>query len=136
MDIMEEVNRTANTSMEGVEEAAYVGTIPTSRTEVIYELTSADPCSPAKWLKTFVPPDLETISYPVISRFITNLQVHLNHSSEVIVGDQARISLLNSKIGDVSEYHTKIWCAIGDIMKNLVSHGPVLDNFDLDLLMK
>ena len=113
-----------------------MGLPPTSRTEVIYVLNSADTCSPAKWLKTFVPPDLETISDPVISRFITNLQVHLNHSSEVIVGDQASIYLLNSKIGDVSEYHTNIWCAIGDIMKRLVSHGAVLDNLDLNLLMK
>ena len=47
MAIMEEVNRTANTSMEGVEEAAYVGKIPTSETEVIDKLTGADPGSPA-----------------------------------------------------------------------------------------
>ena len=33
--IMEELNRTANTSTEGVEEADYVGTIPTAGMEVI-----------------------------------------------------------------------------------------------------
>ena len=84
MDIMEEVNRTANTSMEGVEEATYVGTIPTAGTEVIDELTSADLGSPAKRLKTFVTPDMETISHLVISNFITKIQVHFNHSAEVI----------------------------------------------------
>ena len=61
MAIMEEVNSTANTSTGGVEEAAYFGTIPTSGTEFIDELTGADPCSPAKRLKTFVPPDMETV---------------------------------------------------------------------------
>ena len=66
MAIMEEVNRTANTSAEGLEEADYVGTIPTEVMEVISKLTGADPCSPAKRLKTFVPPDMETISDPVI----------------------------------------------------------------------
>ena len=35
MDIMEEVNRTANTSTERIDEAAYVVTIPTAGTEVI-----------------------------------------------------------------------------------------------------
>ena len=110
--------------------------IPTSGTEVIEELTGAEPVSPAKRMKNFVPPDMETISYPVISRFITNLQVNLNHSAEVIVGDQASILFLNSKIGDVLEYHTQIWCGMGDIMKKLVSHGAVLDNLDLDSLMR
>ena len=52
-DIMEDVNCTANTSTEGVEEAAYVGTIPTKGTEVIDKLTGADPGSPAKRAKTF-----------------------------------------------------------------------------------
>ena len=37
MAIMDKVNRTMNTSAGGVEEAAYVGKIPTSGTEVIYE---------------------------------------------------------------------------------------------------
>ena len=60
----------------------------------------------------------------------------MNQSAEVIVGDQASISLLNRNIEDVPEYHIEIWCAMGDIMKNLVSHGAVLDNLDLDLLMK
>ena len=36
-------------------------------------MTGAYPGSPAKRLKTFVPPDIETISDPVISRFITKL---------------------------------------------------------------
>ena len=109
MDIMEEVNRTENTSTEGAEEASYVGMIPTERTEIIDELTGADPVFPDKRLKTFVPPDLETISYPVISRFIIKLQVYLNKSAEEIFGDQAIIFLLNRTIVDVPEYHTKIW---------------------------
>ena len=67
---------------------------------------------------------------------ITNLQVYFNHSAEVIVGAQASISLLNRNIGDVLEDHTTIRCAMGDIMNNLVSHGSVLDNLDLDSLMK
>ena len=100
IDIMDKLNRTKNTSTEGVDEAAYVGTIPTSGTEVIDKLTGGYPGSPspAKRMKTFVPPDMETISYPVLARFITNLWVNLNHSAEVIVGDQASISILNSKI--------------------------------------
>ena len=71
MAIMEEVNRTADTSTEVVEEAAYVGTIPTSGTEVIDKFTGVDPGYPAKRLKTCVPPDMETILDPVISMFIT-----------------------------------------------------------------
>ena len=39
MATMDEVNRSANTSMEVIEEAAFVGTIPTAGTEVIDELT-------------------------------------------------------------------------------------------------
>ena len=136
MAIMEGVNRTVNTSTEGFEEADYVGAIPTEGTEVIEKLNGADPGSPDKRLKTFVPPNMETISDPVISMFITKLQVHLNHSAEVLVGAQASTSLLNINIGDVPEDHTTIWCAMGDIMKKLVSHGAVLDNLDLDLLMK
>ena len=92
VDITGEVNRTTNTSTEGVEEASYVRAIPTEGIDFKDELTGADPCYPDKRLKTFVPLDMETISDPVISRFITNLQVHLNHSAEVIVGYQARIS--------------------------------------------
>ena len=68
--------------------------------------------------------------------FITKIQVHFKHIAEVIVGDQASISLLNSNIGDVPEYHTKFRCVMGDIMKKLVSHGAVLDNLDLDFLIK
>ena len=63
---------------------------------------------------------MKTISDIVISRFITKLQVHFNHSAEVIVGDQAIIYLLNSNIGDVPEDHTKIYCTMGDVMKKLV----------------
>ena len=65
---------------------------------------------------------METISDPVIPRFITKLQVHLNHSAEVIFGAQKSIYLLNRNTGDVTEYHTTIWCVMEDIMKNLVSH--------------
>ena len=63
---MEEVNRTVNNSMEGVEEAAYVGNIPTTGTGVIDKLTDADPGSSYKRLKNILPPDMETISDPVI----------------------------------------------------------------------
>ena len=98
---MEEVKRTENTSTEVVEGAAYGRTIPTARTEFIDKLNGSEPGSPAKRLKSAVPPDMETISDPVISRFITKLQVHLNHSVEVIVGAYSSISFLRSKIGDV-----------------------------------
>ena len=108
MAIMDKVHHTANTSTERVEEAAYVGTMPTVGTEVIDKLTGGDPGYPYKRLKTFVPLDMETISDPVIKRFITKLQVHLNHSAEVIVGSQASIYFLNGKIGDVPEDHTTI----------------------------
>ena len=133
---MEELNRTTNSSTGWFEEAAYVRTIPTAGTEVIDKLTGADPGYPYKPLKIFVPPNMETLSDTVISRFITKLQVHLNHSTELIVGAQSIISFLNRNIVDVPEDHTNIWCAMGDIMKKLVSHGAVLNNFDLDLLMK
>ena len=136
MAIMDEVNRNANTSTEVLEYSAYFSTISTAGTEVIDELTVSESGSPAKRLKTFVPPDMKTISDPVISRFITKIQVHLNHSAEVIVGDQAIIFLINSNIVDVQEDHTTIWFAMGDIMKKLVSHGAVLDNLDLYFLMK
>ena len=43
---------------------------------------------------------------------------------------------MNSNIGDVPEYHKTIWCAMGHNIKKLVSYGAVLDNIDLDLLMK
>ena len=122
--------------MEGVGEATYIGTINTAGTESIEELTGADPGSPAKWLKTFVPPDMETVSDPILSSFITKLQVHFNHSAEVIVGDQTSISLLKSKIGDVPEDHTTIWCLMGDIIKKFFSHVAVMGNLDLDSLMK
>ena len=83
-------------------------------------MTSVDPGSTGKRLKTFVPTYMETISDPVISRFITKIQVHLNHSAEVTFGYQASIYLLNRKIGDVPEDHKPIWCAIGEIMKDTV----------------
>ena len=134
--IMNKVNHTANNSTEVVEEAAYGRTISTSGTEVIDQLTGADLGSPCKRLKIFVPPDMETISDSVISRFITKIQVHVNNSAKVTVGSQSSIYFLNSKIGDVPEDHTKIWCAMGNIMNKLVSHGEVLDNIDLDLIIK
>ena len=136
MAIMDEVNRTANNSTEVVEEYAFVGTIPTAGTEVIEKLNGGDLGYPDKRLKTFVPPGKETISDPVIARFITKIQVHLNRSAEVIVGDQVRIYLLKINIGDVPEYHKTIWCAMRDIMKKLVSHRAVLDNLDLDSLIQ
>ena len=69
-------------------------------------------------------------------KFVTKIQVHMNHSAEVIVGAQARIYLLNSNIGDVPEDHTKIWCAMGYIINNFISHGTVLDNIDIYALTK
>ena len=60
----------------------------------------------------------------------------MNHSAYVIVGAQASISLLSSNIEDVPEDHTTIWCVMGDIMKKLVSHGAVMNNLDLDSLIK
>ena len=105
MDIMDEVNRTANILIEGVEEAAYVGTIQTSWLEGIRS-------SPEKRLKTFVPPGIEYISYPVMEKFISKIQVNLNHSVEIMVGVQVSISLLNRKMGDMPEDHTTIWCAM------------------------
>ena len=51
MDIMDKVNRTTNTSTEGIWEAAYVRKIPTEGTEVIDEFEGGDPGSTAKRLK-------------------------------------------------------------------------------------
>ena len=130
------MNRTTNTSTEGVEETTHIQTIPTEGTEVIDELTDGELGYTAKRIKTFVPPGMETISDPVIAKFISKIQIHLNHSAEVIFGAQSRISLLNSNIGYVPEDHTAIWCAMGDITKRLVSHGAVLDNTKLDSLTK
>ena len=56
MDIMDKENHTANTSTELFEEVAYVVTITTTGTEVIYELVCGGPGSSEKILKTFVPP--------------------------------------------------------------------------------
>ena len=135
MDIMDEVNCTVNNLTEGVEDDAYVGTTPTAGTEVIKDLTGRDPGSQSKRLKDFLPTVIEAISDPVMGIF-SKLQVRLNHSAEVIVGAQASISLLNSKMGDVLEDHTTILCTMGDITKNLISHGAVLNNLDLYSLMK
>ena len=62
--------------------------------------------------------------------------MHLNHSAEVIVGDQASISLLNINMGDVADDHKAVWFAMGDTMKNFISNGVVLDKLDIDALMK
>ena len=80
-------------------------------------------------LKTVVPPEIVTISYPVMEKFVSKIQSHLTHSAEVIVRSQVSISLLNSKIGDVPEYHTTLLVAMGDIMKKLIVHGSVLEKF-------
>ena len=39
-------------------------------------------------------------------------------------------------MGDVPEYNTTIWCAMVDITIKVISHGSVLNNIDLDLLIK
>ena len=39
-------------------------------------------------------------------------------------------------VQDSYEDHTTIWCVMGDIMNKLVSHGSVLDNLELDFLIK
>ena len=90
------------------------------------ELACGDPGSPAKGIKKFVPPEIETISDPVMAKFFSTLQSHLIHSAEVIVGNHASISLINSHIRDVPEDHTTIWVAMGYIMKRLIPHGEVL----------
>ena len=74
MDITAEVNRTKNNYTEELEEAASVGNISTVSIEVMYEMECEDPGSPRKRLKTFVPPEVETIAYPVIAKFVSNLQ--------------------------------------------------------------
>ena len=56
MDIMDKVNCITNNSTEYFEEAAYVGKIATSGTEVIDKLACRYPGSSEKRLKTFVPP--------------------------------------------------------------------------------
>ena len=83
-----------------------------------------------------MPTGIETISDPGMENFICKLQVHLKHSAEVIVGAQAGIYLLNIEMGDVTENNMKIWCAMGDTTKKLISHGAVLYNLDLDFRMK
>ena len=65
-----------------------------------------------------LPPFIQTIADPVMADFISKLQLNLTHSAEVIVGSQAGIYVLNSNMGDVPEYHTTIWVAMRDIMKN------------------
>ena len=108
MAIMDEVNRATDTSKYGVGEATYVGTIPTAGTKVIDELTGGELGSTAKRLKIFAAPGIEIISDPVMAKFISKIQAHLNHIAQIIVGDQASISVLNSKIGDVPEYDKTI----------------------------
>ena len=49
-------------------------------------MTGGDPGYPAKRMKTFMSPDMETILDPVIEMFITKIHVHFNHSAEVIFG--------------------------------------------------
>ena len=71
-----------------------------------------------------------------MEKFISKLQVHLNHGAEVIFGEEASMYLLNSNMGDVQEYHATIWCAMGGTMKKLISYELVLDNLNLDLVMK
>ena len=71
-----------------------------------------------------------------MARFVFKLQSHLTHSVEVIFGAQASISLLNIKMVDVPEDCTTIWVTMVDIMKKLISHGAVLENIDVDALMK
>ena len=83
-----------------------------------------------------MPPPTDTISDILIAKFFSKLQVHLSNSAEVIVGDQEKMYLLNSKMGDVTYYHTAIWYAMGDITKKLISHGVFLDNLNIDALMK
>ena len=75
MDIMEKVKHTTNTSTEGFEEADYVGMIATTCKEVIDKLICGDPGSSAKILKTFVPPEVETIADPVIEKFVSHLNI-------------------------------------------------------------
>ena len=70
-----------------------------------------------------------------MEKFVTKLQVNLNHSTEAIVGAQAITYLLKSKMLDVPEDHNTIWCAMGDVIKKLISHGAFLDNLDIDGLM-
>ena len=108
IDIKDKVNRTSNNLTEQFGEAAYVGVIPTVGTEVIDELTCRDPGYPENRLKKFIPPGIENISDIVMEELISKLQLHFNHIAEIIFGYQANISLLNSKMGDVPEDHTKI----------------------------
>ena len=69
-------------------------------------------------------------------KVFSKLQLHLNHSAEVIVADQAIIFLINSKMVDVTEYHATIWVDMGYTVKKLISHGAFLENIDVDSLMK
>ena len=60
----------------------------------------------------------------------------MNQGAEVIVGAQTSISLLSINMGDLPEYHTIIWCVMGEITKKLIFHGAVLENLDLYSLIK
>ena len=64
------------------------------------------------------------------------LQLNLAHSAEVIVEAQASIYFLNSKMGDVKEDHSTSWLDMWDIMKKLILHGSVLEDLDVDVIMK
>ena len=48
-----------------------------------------------------MPTGSETIADPVMEKFVSNLQVHLNHSAEVIVWSQDSIFLIENKMEDV-----------------------------------
>ena len=61
MAIVEEVNRTTNTSTEGFEEASYFGKIETAGIEVIDELACGDPGSSAKRIKNPYPQKLKPL---------------------------------------------------------------------------
>ena len=69
MAIMNEVNRTTNTSTDEFEEAAYVGTLSKDGTKVMDELSCGDIGSPSKRLKTVAPPEIETIADTVMVKF-------------------------------------------------------------------
>ena len=71
-----------------------------------------------------------------MAKFISKLQLYLTHSEELIVVSQRSIYLININMVDMPEYHTAILVAMGDITKKLILHGVVLENLDVDTLMK
>ena len=62
-----------------------------------------------------------------MKKVFPKIQLNFTCSTEVIVAAQESISLPNINMGDVPEDHTKIWVAMGDNTKKLISHGAVLD---------